>query len=217
VSPSVLEKAAAQDIAAVRVYGSSEAPFSTATGSDGPATGDDGAAMPGVEVSVRAPDDELLIRCPHQFHGYLNPAQNEGAFSEGWVLTGDVAKVVRGRIRIVGRLKEVVIRKGMKISLSEIDSAAASLGECAAFSRPDEITGERLALAIRSAGDDEDVSYASVVAKLANNGLAKRKLPEEIVIWRGPLPRTASGKVNRRKLAEESSNHHSFYAPRLRG
>jgi non-ribosomal peptide synthetase component E (peptide arylation enzyme) len=73
-----------------------------------------------------------------------------------------------------------------------------------------------VALAVRSAGAGH-VSYAKVVEHLTNTGLAKWKLPEEIVIWPGPLPRTASGKINRRKLADESRDHQSLFAPRLRG
>jgi acyl-CoA synthetase (AMP-forming)/AMP-acid ligase II len=115
VPESVLEKAARFGVAAVRVYGSSEAPFSTATSSaDGTTVSDDGSPMPGVEVGLRATDDELIIRGPHQFHGYLEAAQNEGAFSDDWVRTGDIAEVAYQRIRIKGRLKEVVIRKGIR-------------------------------------------------------------------------------------------------------
>lgn len=214
VPQSVLDKAAAFGIRAVRVYGSSEVPFSTATDPDGlEAASDDGAPMPGVEVGLRGPD-ELVIRGPHQFHGYLDPLHGEGAFSDGWVRTGDQADIENGRVRIKGRLKEVVIRKGMKISLAEIDVAAAGLGDCAAFAAPDDATGERLALAISSV-DADAVSYLGVVRHLTSTGLAKWKLPEQIVVWDHSLPRTSTGKVNRRELADQSRHQRSLYAPRL--
>jgi acyl-CoA synthetase (AMP-forming)/AMP-acid ligase II len=216
VPRTVLDKAATFGIEAVRVYGSSEVPFSTATtphAKDTPR--DDGVPMPGVEVGLQGPDDELVVRGPHQFHGYLEPAHNIDAFRDGWVRTGDQADVDDGRVRIKGRLKEVVVRKGMKISLTEIDSAAVGLGECAGFGIPDDTTGERLALAVRD-GTVRNLSYPSVVEHLTLAGLAKWKLPEQIVLWDGPLPRTASGKINRRELSDESHHLRSLYAPRLR-
>jgi acyl-CoA synthetase (AMP-forming)/AMP-acid ligase II len=215
VPQTMLDKAARIGVRAIRVYGSSEAPFSTATGPDAEAARrDDGVPMPGVEVGLHGRDDELVIRGPHQFHGYLDPTHNLDAFRGDWVRTGDQADVDGGRVRIKGRLKEVVVRKGMKISLSEIDSAAAALGECAAFAVPDDTTGERLALAVRGT-DAQHVSYLAVVEHLTAAGLAKWKLPEQIIVWDGPLPRTASGKVNRRGLFDDRHHLKSIYAPRL--
>lgn len=188
IPQSVVDDAARYGVNVVQVYGSSEAPFST----------EDGAALAGVTVDI-GDDSELLISGPHQFHGYLYPAHNYGAFDGDWVRTGDQAEIAGGRIRITGRIKEIVTRKGMKISLAEIDAAAAGLGDCAAFAVPDDETGERLALAVRA-----EVDYAGVVAHLTRGGLATWKLPEQIVWWQGEFPRTESGKIIRRETADTS-------------
>lgn len=214
IPASVIESAHRFGVRAVRVYGSSEVPFSTSTALSAYSS-DDGATLPGVEAAV-GDSGELLISGPHQFHGYLDPTHNDGAFDGDWVRTGDQAELLPGRrIRITGRLKEIVIRKGEKISLAEIDSAAAELGECAAFALPDDETGERLVLAVREPA--AALSYPTVRDQLTAAGLATRKLPEQIVAWAGEFPRTASGKIIRRALADDSRWTQAVYAPRLSG
>jgi acyl-CoA synthetase (AMP-forming)/AMP-acid ligase II len=212
IGPSVLAAARRFGVEYVRVYGSSEVPFSTAAPVN--VSGHDGAPMPGVEVCIR-PDgsDELLIRGPHQFHGYLDHGDNAEAFCDGWVRTGDAAEFNGVHIRITGRLKDVVARKGLKISLAEIDSAAACLGDCASFALPDSETGERVALAVRA---PFALGYDDVVERLLATGLARWKLPEQIVVWDGELPRTASGKIVRRDLIDSHRHLQTLLAPRLR-
>ncbi|MBJ7337205.1 class I adenylate-forming enzyme family protein [Mycolicibacterium sp.] len=219
IPQAVLASAARFGVRAVRVYGSSEAPFSTATALEGAdSAADDGVPMAGVEIAIRdaGDTDELVVRGPHQFHGYLDASQNADAFADDWVRTGDQADIESGRMRIKGRLKEVVVRKGMKISMAEIDGAASGLGDCVAFGMADEETGERLVLAIRAPATAE-VGYADVVAHLMGVGLAKWKLPEQIVVWDGAYPRTASGKIIRQRLVDTSRHMRTFYAPRISG
>lgn len=200
IPPALLAAASRFGVQPVRVYGSSEAPFSTATAPEGDDLTDEGTALPGVEIRV-GDSDELLIRGPHQFHGYLDAAQNTDAFADDWIRTGDRAEIVAGRLRITGRLKEIAIRKGMKISLAEIDLAAAALGDSGAYTVPDPDTGERVALALYpDSGSPTD--FAGIIDRLAATGLATWKLPEEIVLWDRPLPRTETGKVIRNRLAD---------------
>jgi acyl-CoA synthetase (AMP-forming)/AMP-acid ligase II len=87
----------------------------------------------------------------------------------------------------------------------------------AAFAVADEETGERLALAIRAAATTADITYIDVVEHLTGGGLAKWKLPEQIVVWEGTYPRTASGKIIRRQLTDESRHLRTIYAPRIAG
>jgi acyl-CoA synthetase (AMP-forming)/AMP-acid ligase II len=211
----ILDTAGRFGVEPVRVYGSSEVPFSTATTLRGSEVAtDDGTPLPGVEIAIRdaGGTDELIIRGPHQFHGYLDAADNGVAFTEGWVRTGDQADIHGGRVTIKGRLKEIAIRKGSKISLAEIDAAAECLGESAAFAVPDHATGERLALAIRTT---DDITYKTVIERLTAAGLARWKLPEQIVLWDTDLPRTPSGKIIRQQLVDGSANHRCLYAPRI--
>ena len=194
-------------ITPVRVYGSSEAPVATFTQPSDVGErrlSDDGALGEGTEISL---DDrlggEVLLRGPMMFLGYLHDEDNEAAFATGgWLRTGDIGRVEGGRLTVTGRIKEVVARKGLKISLPEIDAMARSLpgvDEAVAYGVPDPETGERLVLALY-AQPGTTVTFEAVTQWLLDAGLAKWKLPEELVVWDAPLPRTTSGKVQRRML-----------------
>jgi acyl-CoA synthetase (AMP-forming)/AMP-acid ligase II len=206
-----------------RVYGSSEAPNFTGSVPDDDRQhrlADDGALMPGSEVRVGSKNhpQEGVLRGPGVFLGYVDPEDNAAAFEGDWYRTGDLVEVHNGRLTVIGRLKEVVNRSGLKVSLNEIDAALAGLPgalEHAAFGVPDPSTGERLVVAVQPE-HGAAVTLEDVVAHLLGQGLARRKLPEELVIWDGPLPRTASGKVVRSQLVMEAPAKRSERAERLR-
>jgi acyl-CoA synthetase (AMP-forming)/AMP-acid ligase II len=207
-----------------RVYGSSEAcchTFTSDTDSLEQRLYDDGGPAPGSEVRLGdayAGGHELQLRGPNLFQGYLFEADNAGALTDGWFRTGDLVELSNGRMRVLGRLKDVVARKGIKISLAEVDDAGSSVEgvtEAAAYAVPDEETGEHVALALHVSSPDVAVSYDSVVARLRDYGLARGKLPEEVVVWHEPLPRNASGKVVRAQLREQSGTKWRDCAPRL--
>ncbi|MFJ3779743.1 AMP-binding protein [Streptomyces sp. NPDC090075] len=210
-------------ITPVRVYGSSEVPVATTTlpGDEGEARVlDDGACPPGTEVRILDEDTgEILVRGPMRFLGYGDAEDNRDSFTAGgWYRTGDLGRFEDGRLTITGRLKELVSRKGLKISLTEIDEIARDLPhaeEVAAFGVPDPETGERLALAVYTR-DRESISFESVVDRLLDAGLAKWKLPEQVVVWDRPFPRTATGKIQRRLIASDAGPHRTLLAPRLR-
>jgi acyl-CoA synthetase (AMP-forming)/AMP-acid ligase II len=207
-----------------RVYGSSEACCHTFTGDTDSLEqrlSDDGVPAPGSEVrfgDAYAGGHELQLRGPNLFQGYLFDEDNAGSLVDGWFRTGDLVELNNGRMRVLGRLKDVVARKGIKISLAEVDDAAASLAgvtEAGAYAVPDDETGERVAVALRVSGPDVTASYDSVIARLRDYGLARGKLPEEVVVWHEPLPRNASGKIVRAQLREQANGKWRDCAPRL--
>ncbi|MDX1873852.1 AMP-binding protein [Mycolicibacterium sp. 120266] len=194
-------------IVVMRAYGSSEVPVSTSGRRDEPAAvrhADDGAPLADVDVRVGSSVEptECCITGPHTFLGYTDAADDAVAFDDGWFRTGDVAELVDGRVRIVGRLKDIVIRNGLKIPAAEVDEAVArvpGVSECAAFPVPDATTGEHLAVAV-VLEPGVSLSLPDIVAALTAAGLPKYKLPEEIVYWDRPLPLNANGKVQRNML-----------------
>ena len=210
-------------IEVARVYGSSEAPNATGSLPGEPRAqrlADDGALMPGTEIRIGSAGhpQEGLLRGPAVFLGYADAAHNVDAFEDGWYRTGDAVEVHDRRLTVVGRIKDVVNRNGLKFSPSEIDVALARMPgvvEYASFGVPDPETGERLAIAVRPERGTV-ITLDRVCAYLRAEGTATRKLPEQLVLWDEPLPRTVSGKVVRSRLLMESPAKHNEYAPRLR-
>lgn len=204
----------------VRVYGSSEAPLAThtlPTDQGERRIADDGALGAGVEIQLdESVGGEILVRGPMRFLGYVHEEDNAAAFVEGgWYRTGDLGRIEDGRLWVTGRLKEIVARKGLKISMNEIDQIARTLPgieEAVSYGVPDAETVERLVLAV-SGPAAGDLTLQSVTEHFMAAGIAKWKLPEEIVVWDTSLPRTASGKVQRRLLPGGGSRH--LLAPRL--
>lgn len=209
-------------IVVMRAYGSSETPVSTSglrTESRDTRHADDGVALDEVEVRVGsvAEPTECCIKGPHTFLGYTDAEDDEFAFEGEWFRTGDVAEVVDGRVRIIGRIKDIVIRNGLKIPAAEVEEAVSRMvgvRECAAYSVPDATTGERVAMAVVLEPGIQ-ISLAEVTRALVGDGLPKYKLPEELVFWDEPLPVNANGKVDRTKLDALSVGRQRMLADRL--
>ncbi|QLL10079.1 class I adenylate-forming enzyme family protein [Mycobacterium vicinigordonae] len=206
----------------MRAYGSSEVPVSTSALRHEAADvrhADDGVPLDDVEVRVGSAGEptECCIRGPHAFLGYSDQSDDIAAFDGDWIRTGDMADLTGGRVRIIGRIKEIVIRNGMKIAVAEVEEAIARIDgvrECAAYPAADATTGERLAIAVVLEKGVE-MSLSDVADALVLSGLPKYKLPEELVIWKEPLPVNANGKVERNKLDARSVGKPRVLADRL--
>jgi long-chain acyl-CoA synthetase len=74
-----------------------------------------GTPLPGTEVKL-ADDDELMIRGPQVMRGYYNaPEETAKVLQNGWLYTGDIAKIDEdGYVYIVDRKKEIIITSGGK-------------------------------------------------------------------------------------------------------
>lgn len=84
-----------------------------------------GPPLPGVEARI-GEDKELLLRGPGVMMGYWNnPEATKRAIDpEGWLHTGDQAEFVRGHLRIIGRIKEIVVMSnGEKLPPADIEAA----------------------------------------------------------------------------------------------
>ncbi len=216
VSAELIRRArAALGCVAKRVYGSTEFPTVTTTGSD------DAEAMGSVsEGRVIAPGElrivdehgtalpagaegEVQARGPECCVGYADAALNADAFTaDGWFRTGDLGSVdAAGYLRISGRLKEIVIRKGEKFSLAEIEAAVSrhpAVAEAAVVPLPDPHSGER-ACAVVTLRPTATLSLDELAIFLLGAGLARQKVPEQLEIV-DALPRTDSGKIHRAAL-----------------
>ncbi|CAI5494494.1 unnamed protein product [Closterium sp. Naga37s-1] len=147
---------------------------------------------------------EVCIRGANVTAGYRsNPAANEAAFAFGWFHTGDEGKRdEEGYVYLTGRLKELINRGGEKISPLEVDAAllaVTGVAEAVAFSAPDDHYGEEVNAAVVL---EPGVSLTQEeVQEHLKNHLAAFKLPKR-VFFVDHLPRTATGKIQRRFVAQ---------------
>jgi len=84
-----------------------------------------GRALPGFEVRI-ADKRELQVRGPSVMQGYWKRAEDTARIldAEGWLATGDQAEIVDGRIRILGRLKEIIVTStGEKVPPGDLEQA----------------------------------------------------------------------------------------------
>ena len=83
-----------------------------------------GRALPGVEVRI-GDNRELLVRGANVMRGYWKRDEDTArAFVDGWLRTGDQAAIEAGRIRILGRVKEIIVTStGEKIAPVDLELA----------------------------------------------------------------------------------------------
>ncbi|MFI9583548.1 long-chain fatty acid--CoA ligase [Streptomyces sp. NPDC052236] len=140
---------------------------------------------------------EILVRGPHVMAGYWGlPHETEAVFADGWLRTGDAARVDKdGYVTIVDRLKDMIISGGENIYPAEVEDALLghpSIVECAVIGVPDRKWGE-VGRAVVVAREGARIDPDEVLASLAGR-LAKYKIPKSLVVV-DALPRTASGKL----------------------
>ncbi|KAF5191046.1 Acetyl-coenzyme a synthetase [Thalictrum thalictroides] len=157
----------------------------------------------GVQQPAQA-SGEVCIRGPNVTKGYKNnPEANKAAFRFGWFHTGDLGFLDSdGYLHLVGRIKELINRGGEKISPIEVDSVLLShpdVAQAVSFGVPDDKYGEEINCAIIPR-DGAKIDEAEVL-KFCKNNLATFKVPKKVFIT-DSVPKTASGKIQRRIVAE---------------
>jgi acyl-CoA synthetase (AMP-forming)/AMP-acid ligase II len=175
----------------------------------------DGSPLRGVELRVvdaagqdvpPGAEGEILYRGPGGMLGYWgNPeATARVVLADGWRRTGDCGHLdADGYLRITGRVKEMVIRGGMNISILEIEELIRShpqVNDVSVLAVPDERLGERLGAAVVASGSLDSAGLLRYLSE--EQRIAKQKLPE-VLHFMGELPRTATGKVQRFRILEE--------------
>jgi len=220
VTPAFIEETArAFDCRVKRTYGSTEAPTVTTSTNDDPfeiARDTDGRAIGQVELRVSDPETgarmptgssgELWVRGPEMFAGYADAAQTKAVIAPGgWFRTGDLATVDgEGWLRIVGRLKDVIIRGGENISASEVEAALEAhpdVRHAAAVGYPDPLMGERVAAFVESTAPFD---LEECRRWFTSRGIATFKTPEKVVRL-DRLPLLGSGKADRAELRRRAA------------
>ena len=171
----------------------------------------------GVEIAImdmeakgqlQSPDKigEVVIKGENVMHGYhKNPEANAEAFVKGWFRTGDQGFLdADGYLSLTGRIKELINRGGEKISPLEVDGVLLkhpAVAEAVCFAVPDEKYGEVVQAAVVLNGDTDQES----IQNYCREQLADFKVPDVVYIT-DALPRTATGKIQRRHMVSAFVN-----------
>jgi acyl-CoA synthetase (AMP-forming)/AMP-acid ligase II len=172
-----------------------------------------GRVVPGMEVRVvtaggteAAPGDEGELRVRGEFTlvGYVDPTLDREAFDDaGWFRTGDLGSVdADGYLRITGRAKDIIIRKGENISAKEVEDllyAHPSIADVAVIGLPDDERGEMVCAVIALEPGAAPLGVDELDAYLTEAGLMRQKVPERVELVE-QLPRNAAGKAMKTEL-----------------
>jgi long-chain acyl-CoA synthetase len=173
-----------------------------------------GVAVPVSELQIRDPVDgvtvlgvgevgELWSNGPQVVKGYWNkPEATAQTFVDGWVRTGDLAKIDdEGFCYIIDRAKDMLIRGGENIYCIEVENALydhPSVMDAAVVGIPHRTLGEEPGAVVTlkaGAHATEDELRAHVAERLA-----AFKVPVAVKFWHEVLPRNANGKIMKNEL-----------------
>src|SRR5438067_7072376 len=170
-----------------------------------------GLAKPhdGVELRI-SPEGEIQVRGWNVMHGYYNnPEATAKAFTEdGWLRTGDLGELTpEGRLRMVGRLKDVFRVGGENVAPAEVEEvllAHPAVEIAQVIGVPDARLGE-VPCAYVTLRANESVSETELIA-WTKERCANFRVPRylRIVTDFETIGMTASGKVQKTKLREHA-------------
>ena len=147
---------------------------------------------------------EVMFQGNIVMKGYLkNPEATDEALAGGWFHSGDLGVLhPDGYIQLKDRSKDIIISGGENISSIEVEDVLyqhPAVLEAAVVARPDEKWGETPCAFVTLRPDAEGVDEQAIIDHCRAN-LAHFKAPKTVVF--GPLPKTATGKIQKFKLRE---------------
>jgi O-succinylbenzoic acid--CoA ligase len=179
----LLERARSARVPTAPTYGMTEACSQIATF---------GWPLPGTELEISA-QGEVLVRGPTVSPWTLG--------DDGWLHTGDLGALDKGgRLTLAGRLKDVIVSGGenvVPVEVEEVLLAHPAVADAVVHGRPDSRWGEAV-IATVVVRDGASVDASALRSHCAQH-LARFKIPKAIE-FADRLPRTASGKLLRRRL-----------------
>jgi O-succinylbenzoic acid--CoA ligase len=203
VPEALLERAASAGVPVCQTYGLTEACSQVSTvppaalASAGPAgVAAMGAGRPLFCTRVRIGEDgEVLV-------GGATVAPGARS-SDGWLHTGDLGRLdSEGNLHLIGRKADTIISGGENVAPAEVEAvleAHPQVAEAAVVGRGDPRWGEAVtAIVVPREGAQPDPQS---LREHCEQHLAAYKVPKQVVLIAGPLPRTRSGKLLRRQLA----------------
>ncbi|XP_071908293.1 probable CoA ligase CCL7 [Coffea arabica] len=185
-----------------------------------PHSGSTGVLVPGVECKILDVDTaeplppfqkgQILVRGQNMMQGYFKNqiATNETIDKQGWVHTGDLGYFDdKGLLYVVDRIKELIKYKGFQVAPAELEELLLThpeISDAAVIPLPDAEAGEiPVAFVVRS-------SNSSLTEREVQNFVAKQVTPYKRlhrVIFSRSIPKSASGKILRRKLRQRAQSN----------
>jgi len=170
-----------------------------------------GLPFTGVEVKVVDSEErelpagqvgELIVRGPNVMRGYYNlPQETTEALKNGWLFTGDMARIDEdGYIYIVDRKKDMIISHGMNIYPAEIERVImqhAKVKETAVLGRPDKHRGE-IPVCFIILKEGAELTHKEII-DYCKDKLANYKIPHQVKFI-DEFPRTPTGKILKKDL-----------------
>jgi o-succinylbenzoate---CoA ligase len=192
VPAALLERTAAAGVPVSLTYGLTEACSQVTTSSPGKAA-TAGPPLFCTRVQVTG-EGEIMVAGPTVAFGVADPG--------GWLPTGDLGRLDdEGNLQVTGRKADTIISGGENVAPAEVEAVLEEhphVLEAAVLARADERWGEAVtALVVPRTG--AHVAGEELRAHCAAR-LAPYKVPKQVALVPGPLPRTRSGKLLRREL-----------------
>lgn len=205
----------------VERYGTTECNIATSEriGETGP-PGYVGAALPSVDLRISDGAGRALpegaagsveVRGPSVFLGYLDdPDATRRAYTDdGWFITGDLGVLEQGRLRLVGRIKDLIISGGYNVYAKEVENvldALPGVAESAVIGVPHPDFGEAVvAVVVPEADAGDRTALAAFARREARDQLSNYKAPKSVQVV-DEMPRNAMGKVLKTALRDTYKN-----------
>lgn len=207
-------------------YGLTEtAPILTVNPLENPKPGSVGKPIPGVEMRVHEPDargvGEIQVRGPMIMNGYWRePEATDEAFAEGWFRTGDLGRIGQdGYLYLAGRKDDVIVTAaGKKVFPEQLEGHFRELGnvkEACVVGLPNRFgQGDEVALAVIPEKHEHESDICQSIEAI-NRNLPSHQRVARIEMMTGELPRTATRKVQRRKIQARCSDPRRASSVRL--
>jgi fatty-acyl-CoA synthase len=216
VPVTLLKEYAAAGIEVRQLYGLTECNTATVLDSENALDKVGSCGRPFFHTEVRVVDDrgrndapgekgEVLLRAPNMMKGYWNrPTDSADVIKDGWLYTGDIAKMdTDGFLHILDRKKDMIISGGENIYPAEVEDALlnhSKIADVAVIGYPHAKWGETVkAIVVVRQGV---TLTAEELIEWCQGKIGRFKIPKAVV-FTDAIPRTPTGKILKRELRQK--------------
>jgi acyl-CoA synthetase (AMP-forming)/AMP-acid ligase II len=216
VPVTLIKEYEAAGIEVRQLYGLTECNTGTVLDSENAIEKVGSCGRPFFHTEVRVVDDngqdlapgekgEVLLRAPNMMKGYLNrPEETAAAIKDGWLHTGDIAKMDEdGFLYILDRKKDMIISGGENIYPAEIEDALLNnpkVADVGVIGYPHERWGEAVK-AIVVVKEGESLTEEELI-EWCQGKIGRFKIPKAVVVT-DAIPRTPTGKILKTELRKQ--------------